>query len=280
MSTPGEIRDGYLRSHDGLKLYYRERIVPDAKAHILMVHGVGEHYGRYRETERFFAEQGYSMSIMDLRGHGQSEGKRVYIPSFECYLQDLDAFVAQVASRGNNTFMIGHSLGGIIAVRYVETRRPGFRGLITSGAALRASVKPPALVFKALERVNKLYGATPVPGLVKPEQISRDPDIVARYKADPLVPKFMTTQFGMLVLDECQTALDEASEITIPTLVMHGGGDTVASPAGSEELFERLTVQDKSIAIYPRLYHEIFNEPERLSVLGDVIAWVGERAQA
>jgi alpha-beta hydrolase superfamily lysophospholipase len=279
MTTPrAEIRDGYFTSSDGLQLYYRERILPDAMAHILLVHGLGEHYGRYRDTEAFLAERGIGLSMMDLRGHGQSEGKRVFTPTFEHYLDDLDRLSAHVAAHAERLFLVGHSLGGVIAIRYAETRRPAFRGLITSGAALKSTIQPPKPVFAALQQINKLYPATPVPGLVKPERLSRDAKVVARYKRDPLVPKHMTTQFGLVVLDACDVALSEANRVALPTLVMHGGSDSVASPAGSEAFFCGLEVADKSIAIYPALYHEIFNEPERESVLSDLTQWIRERA--
>jgi len=276
----GSIHDGYLSSRDGLSLYYRERRVPDARAHILAVHGVAEHYGRYRDFESFFAGHGIGFSMMDLRGHGQSEGKRIFVSSFEDYLSDLDVLVRHVESHARNIFLVGHSLGGVIAIRYAQTRKPRFRGLVTSGAALRASITPPRPIFEALKQINKLYQATPVPGLVKPEQICRDPAIVRRYKADPLVPKFMTTGFGMATLDAADAAFAEASAIDLPVLLLHGGGDQVVDPGGTEELFERVRVTDKRLQLYPGLYHELFNEPEREEVLTDVLRWIKERVEA
>jgi len=273
----GEIRDGYFRSRDGLLIYFREHLVPDAKAQVILVHGVAEHYGRYRDFERFLAERGYGLSMIDQRGHGQSEGKRVYTPAFDNYLDDQDLVVEHVKTHAKKIFMVGHSLGGVVALRYVQTRQPEFLGLATSGAALEATVQPPKPVFKVLERVNKLYDATPVPGLVKPEQICRDPAIVERYKRDPLVTKYMTTQFGLVVLDACKDAFAEAGKIRIPALVMHGEGDSVAAPSGSREIHRQIASEDKQLRLYPKLYHEIFNEPERETVLADLTSWMDDR---
>jgi alpha-beta hydrolase superfamily lysophospholipase len=277
MSSKSTIHDGYLRSHDGLAFYYRERLVPSARAQIILVHGVAEHYGRYRRFEEFFAGRGIGFSMMDLRGHGQSEGRRVYVADFEDFLKDLDLLVERVESHAHRIFLVGHSLGGVIALRYAQTRHPEFVGLVTSGAGLKASIVPPRPVFAVLELINKLYPATPVPGLVKPRQICRDQAVVRRYQTDPLVPKYLTTGFGLQALAAAETALDEADQIDLPTLIMHGGADEVADPQGSEELFRRLGVRDKRIQIYAGLYHEIFNEPERERVLTDLYRWIEER---
>jgi alpha-beta hydrolase superfamily lysophospholipase len=277
MSSSGTVHDGYFRSHDGLALYYRERRVPNTRAQIILVHGVAEHYGRYRGFEEFFADRGIGFSMMDLRGHGQSEGRRVHVADFEDFLNDLDLLVGRVESHANRIFLVGHSLGGVIALRYAQTRHPEFVGLITSGAGIKASIVPPRPVFAILELINKLYSATPVPGLVKPRQICRDQAIVRRYQADPLVPKFMTTNFGLQALAAAETALAEADQIDLPSFIMHGGADEVADPRGSEDLFRHIRVRDKRIKIYAGLYHEIFNEPERERVLTDLHGWIEER---
>jgi lysophospholipase len=279
MRDSGSIHDGYLTSRDGLALYFRERRMPDARAQILFVHGVAEHYGRYRNFEAFFAGHGIGLSMMDLRGHGQSEGRRVFVPSFEAYLDDLDVLVGHVQTHAQNVFLVGHSLGGVIAIRYAQTRKPRFRGLVTSGAALRPSTTPPRPIFEALKQINKLCLATPVPGLLKPEQVCRDAAIVRRYKSDPLVSKYITTGLAMATLDACNTAFAEAEALELPVLLLHGGADQVVDPRGTEEFFDRIRGEDKRLQLYPGLYHEIFNEPEREQVLTDVLGWVKERTR-
>jgi alpha-beta hydrolase superfamily lysophospholipase len=272
------VHEGHLTSGDGLRLFYRERELGSGTAHILLVHGVAEHGGRYRGVEDFLADHSVGLSIMDLRGHGRSEGRRVWVPSFESYLEDLDLLVARTASRSDDVFLAGHSLGGLIAVRYAETRRPRIRGLITSGAALRASVVPPRPVVWALRALNAVWSATPIPGLVKPSQLSRAPEVVRRYVEDPMVPKHLTTGLGLAGLEAGATALAEAHRIGLPTLLLHGGDDAVVDPGGSREMFAKLPVADKRLEIYPGLFHEIFNEPERERVLGDVVEWVRAHA--
>jgi alpha-beta hydrolase superfamily lysophospholipase len=274
------VHDGDLTAGDGLRLHYRERLLPGAAAQILLVHGVAEHGGRYRRFDEFFADHGIGVSVMDLRGHGQSEGRRVWVPAFESYLEDLDLFLRHVQSHSRAVFLVGHSLGGLIAVRYAETRCTPFRGLIASGSALRAAITPPGPVVWLLRQVNRLSSATRVPGLVKARQLSRDPAVVRQYEADPLVPGHLTTGLGLAALEAGRLALAEAGRIEAPTLLVHGGADTVVDPGGSEELLSRLRVADKELRIYPGLFHEIFNEPEREAVLTDVLRWIEARSRA
>jgi alpha-beta hydrolase superfamily lysophospholipase len=272
------VHEGELKSGDGLRLYFRERLLADARAQIVLVHGLAEHGGRYGAFEEFFAHHRIGVSVMDLRGHGRSEGRRVWVPSFETYLEDLDLFLARVLSLSPRVFLVGHSLGGLIATRHAETRPVRLGGLILSGAALEPAITPPAPVTWVLRRLNALSSATPVPGLIGPEQLSRDPAVVQAYRDDPLIPRHLTTGLGLASLEAGRRALAEAHRIQVPTLVLHGGADPVVDPRGSEELHARLEVADRELKVYPGLRHEIFNEPERGRVLADVVEWVGARA--
>jgi acylglycerol lipase len=273
-------REGRLTAADGLLLHYRERLLPDAPAHVVLVHGVAEHAGRYRDFEELCAARGVGVSAMDLRGHGRSEGRRVWVPSFESFLEDLDVFLRHVRSHSRRVFLVGHSLGGLIAVRYAETRPDALQGLIASGAAVKPAIAPPRPVVAVLRLLNRVSTATPVPGLVKARQLSRDPAVVRRYEEDPLVSAHLTTGLGTATLEAAERALAEAGRIAVPTLLLHGGADAVVDPAGSEELLERLRVPDRELRVYPGLFHEIFNEPERKVVLGDMLAWIEARARS
>ena len=274
----GSVHEGFIAAGDGLRLHYRERLIPDGIAQVLLVHGVAEHCGRYRGVEDFFAGHGLGVSVADLRGHGRSEGRRVWVPAFESYLDDLDVFLRHVRSHSPRVFLLGHSLGGLIAVRFAETRRAALRGLILSGAALQPAITPPGPVLWLLTQLNKLSSATPVPGLVRAGQLSRDPDVVRRYETDPLVPGYLTTGLGLATLEAARRGLADASSVRVPTLILHGGEDSAVDPAGSEALFSRLQVEDKQLEVYPGLYHEIFNEPEREDVLNGVLTWIRKRA--
>ena len=278
-AVTGDLNEGALTSADGLRLHSQERGVSGAKAQILGVHGLAEHSGRYDAFGKFFAGHGIGVSVMELRGHGQSGGRRVWVPSFEAFLEDLDLFLAHVQAHGKPVVLVGHSLGGLIALRFAETRQPSIAGLILSGAALRSGITPPQPLVWLLRQLNKVSSATPLPGLVKPSQVSRDPDVVRRYERDPRVPKHLTTGLGLAAVEAAPMALRDAARVDTPTLILHGGEDSIADPAGSRELLAGLRVQDKQLKIYPGLFHEIFNEPEREEVLADVLRWIEERTR-
>lgn len=278
MSRP-HVNDGYLLSRDRLRLYYRERLIEDARAAVVLVHGVSEHYGRYRHVEEAVARAGMSFHMMDLRGHGQSEGIRVHVDRFERYLEDLDLLVEHVQrSTSQPVFLVGHSLGGLISVRYLETRTPRFAGAVLSGPALKPTLKPPLPVFLALRAISAVRPHTPVPGLVPARHISRDTDIVMRYVSDPLVSKWLTTGFGMQSMRAMERSLEEAHRIELPLLILHGGADRLVSKEASQDLYRKVRSADRTLKIYPGFYHEVFNEPEREQVLADVLGWIAERA--
>jgi alpha-beta hydrolase superfamily lysophospholipase len=278
-AVTGDLHEGSLASADGLQLHYQERVIPGARAQILVVHGLAEHCGRYEAFGQFFAGHGIGVSIMDLRGHGESEGRRVWVPSFESFLADLDLFLEHVQRHGKPVVLVGHSLGGLIALRFAENRQPPLAGLVLSGAALKSGITPPRPVVWLLRQLNRVSSATPLPGLVKPSQVSRDPEVVRRYEADPRVPKHLTTGLGVAAMEAAPLALRDTHRVDSPTLVLHGGDDSIADPAGSRELHAGLGVQDKQLNVYPGLFHEIFNEPEREEVLTDVLRWIEERAR-
>ena len=263
-----ETRDGYLTSRDRLKLYYRERMLEAPKGSIILVHGVGEHYGRYRHVEEALSRAGYNFHMMDLRGHGQSDGIRVHVDRFDRYLEDLDLLVSRVQQAHQGPiFLVGHSLGGLIAVRYLETRTPRFAGVVLSGAALKPTIKPPLPIFLALRAISVLRPHTPVPGLVPVRYICRDTNVVVRYATDPLVHRNLTTGFGMASIDAMERSLAEARKIDLPILILHGGDDKIVARSASDDLYRKVRSVDKTLKIYPGCYHESSTSRSKTSSL-------------
>jgi len=124
VAETGAVQEGFLKTADGLRLFHRHRVLAADHPHVVLVHGVAEHGGRYRHVEELLASHGVGSSIMDLRGHGRSEGRRVWTPAFRSYLDDLDLFLRHVHSFANRVFLVGHSLGGLIAIRYAGNAPP------------------------------------------------------------------------------------------------------------------------------------------------------------
>jgi len=247
------------------------------RALVVGVHGFAEHAGRYEHVGRFLAERGFALYMYDLRGHGRSEWERGYVGRFEQFVEDTVAFV-RLAKREvpARTFLLGHSMGGLIAV-YAAARLGGeLNGLLTSGAALEVKVNPLARFALQLAGLLNPKGRVRTP--VATECLSKDRGVIERYMSDPLVFKDPTykllLEFGRAV----RRVWRVVGTIGLPALIMHGGSDCLVPPSASRKLYEKLPSPDKELKIYEGLRHEIFNEVEREKVLADLADWLSARA--
>lgn len=251
----------------------------DPRAVVAIVHGYAEHSGRYQHLAAFLNDRGYAVEALDLRGHGQSSGRRVYVRSFSEYLSDVARFLRAVHERhpGKPVFLLGHSMGGGIATLFVIARKPHIAGLILSGPALRVRSTPAGFRLRALRLVGKVaptYSLSPLPA----SAISRDPAVVQAYETDPLVYRGgMRLGHGAASMRALQRIQLDMEEIDVPLLIMHGTADRLTSPEASEELLERARSSDRTLKLYDGLYHEIFNEPEQETVMQDLAAWLDAR---
>ena len=262
---------GTYTTKDGLALYTRTWI-PDEEPQrgLLIVHGLGEHCGRWDHVARFFADRGYAVAAFDLRGHGQSEGTRAYADSFNDFVDDVQGIVESGLVRTDIPWVLyGHSLGGLVCTYYLSEDRPQPDAGILSAPALGADV-PGALRLAAqlLGRVTpKLAMANSIDG----EQLSRDEAVGEAYFADPLVYTKATTRLGMEMFAAQDGSHEVIGEIDTPTLVIHGSEDPLVPPAASAPLASVDSVERK---VYPGLRHEMHNEPEQVQVLSEIAAWL------
>jgi alpha-beta hydrolase superfamily lysophospholipase len=225
---------------------------------------------------RALAERGYGVHAVDLRGHGRSEGPRALVRSFDEYLLDADAVVADAGAAGAPVFLLGHSMGGAIVALAAVEGRAGVAGLLLSGAALpvdgRAGVR--ARLFRI---IGRLFPSLPLAKL-RAGDVSRDLEEVRKYDSDPLVYRGrMKAGLVAAMIDASQRIWRGAPAIAHPLLIMHGTADALTSPAGSRALYERCQSTDKTLRPYDGLYHEILNEPERARVIDDIAAWLDAR---
>jgi alpha-beta hydrolase superfamily lysophospholipase len=257
-----------LLAADGVGLLVRRWDCPNPRARMLLIHGLGEHSGRYEHVGDFFAARGFDITAFDLRGHGASGGNRVDIESFQQYLDDVSIVFEQIPD-DLPRIMYGHSMGGLIAVSYgVSTRRqPDL--FVLSAPALSAQV-PLVLRWgvKVLTRVRPGFRA---PNSIKGEQLSRDPAVGAKYFADPLVETKGTARFGANLFAQMESLRGRYAELTKPTLVIHGAEDTLVPPRASAPLAALDNVERK---VFAGLRHETHNEPEQDEVLGFVASWL------
>jgi alpha-beta hydrolase superfamily lysophospholipase len=248
------------------------------RAVVVLVHGYAEHAGRYAHTGERLAREGYAVHAFDLRGHGRSDGDTALVKSFGQYLDDLRLFIRRVrgAHSGLPLFVLGHSMGGAIVTLYAAVDRPPVQGVLLSGAVLPQKRGPG--VFGALVRL--IGRLAPRLGIVSLDAnaISRDPNVVADYVADPLVYHGKIQSGLMAAMVRAGSRIDrDSAAISMPLLIMHGGDDALANPDGSRRLHARVSSSDKTLRIYDGLHHEILNEPERDTVLDDIVAWLDAR---
>lgn len=253
------------------------------RAAVLLVHGFGEHVGRYAGVAAALNAAGYSAYGLDHRTHGASEGRpRVYLTDVERVADDLALLWARVrlAQPRLPVFLYGHSMGAYFALHFALRRPEGLVGVVSSGAPLTMDREIP----RALLRLAGLVaGVAPTLPLVPLDldAISRDRAVVAAYKADPLVHAGrirarMAAQIGTTL----EALRERLSELRLPLLILHGGADRVVPPSGSAWLHAHAGASDKTLHIYPGLYHEIHNEPERATVLADVTSWLDAHVSA
>ncbi|MGO9115590.1 MAG: lysophospholipase [Thermoguttaceae bacterium] len=270
----------FFPTRDGLRLFERRwRPSGNPRAEVMLVHGIIEHGGRYAPTAEILARRGYAVSAMDLRGHGKSDGPRCWIRSFDEYIDDLDGFFVRTVGRaeGKPVFVLGHSLGGLIAVLWCIRCQRKPDGLILSGPALQVRQQ----LFPWLRHLASV-GSVLFPRLrllrMGGRNISRDPAIVTQFHDDPLVfhGRF-PTRTGAEILRAGGLARAQLEQVRASLLILHGSADRVAAVEASQELIQRAEATDKTLRLYPGLYHEVLNEPEKEQVLADLIQWIDQR---
>ena len=272
-----EHKTGYFNGRQDFQIYYQGWLPQgDPLAVLLVVHGLAEHGGRYTNVVEHFVPRGYAVYAPDHRGHGHSQGQRVCVECFTHYVDDLKTFFDLV--RGwhprAEIFLVGHSMGGTISLAYALRHQDELAGLILSGASIKINQAIPAALIplgKLLSAILPRLGLTTIDCAA----ISRDPEAVTAYDNDPLVYRGkVTARLGVELIETGHSLPGQASQLHLPTLIMHGGADQLVDPQGSRWLYEALGAADKTLQVYEGFYHEIFNEPEHERVLNDVEAWL------
>jgi len=264
----------------GVKIVY-DVWTPDTEPRgvVVLAHGYGEHARRYDHVGKRFADAGLVTYALDHRGHGRSGGKRVRVRQMSEFVGDFRSLVmlATAEHPGLTRIVLGHSMGGGIVLAYGAQYPGDYDLMVLSGPAIAAHTgvsKPKALLGKM---VGSLLPDLPIEQ-IDPDAVSRDPAVVADYKADPLVYRGkIPAGIGKALLLVGETMPRLAGAITAPLLVVHGEQDRLVSTAGSEHLVECVASRDVGLTVYPKLYHEVFNEPERDRVLDDVVGWITAR---
>lgn len=264
------------RTSDGLGIYARAWRPEgrEARAVVYLVHGLGEHSGRWERVAAALADAGYAVLVSDLRGHGRSEGQRGHAASFDALLDDIAVGLDQGRAWAEAPLILaGHSLGGSLALNYALRRPAGLTGLVVSGPWLELSMRMPAWKTGLGRVLSRVAPGFAMSNGLDHGSLSHDQAVVQSYRADPLVHDRISASMGIMLLDAGRWALEHAAELQVPLLLMHGLEDKITSPEASRRFAERVSA-DCTFQGWDGLYHEVHNEPQSEQVVRTVLAWL------
>lgn len=273
-------RDGSFQGARGQSIYYRYWSPDSApRGVIVLVHGAGEHGDRYAYFAGRCCDTGLAVAALDHVGHGKSDGDYGHLERFQEHLDNLDTFRKRVADDfpGLPLVLVGHSMGGLISACYLLEHQAHFAACALSGPAIKTELEPGLVQITLIRLLSVL---APRAGVLQLDAagVSRDPAVVEAYRQDPLVNHGkMSARFVSELFRAMHHVQSSAANITLPLLLMHGESDVLAAPSGSRLLHDAVSSGDKALQLYPGLYHEIFNEPERDAVIDDLLAWLDKR---
>lgn len=254
---------------------YRQTWRPDdtPRGVIVLIHGLGEHSSRYGHLAQRFTDTGFAVFALDLRGHGKSGGGRGDL-RIDDAVGDVADLVSEAGAEypGLPVFVYGHSLGGLISMTYAVRRQPDIAGLVASAPALDSELREQKVKFALANLLGGLLPSIAIPTGLDPEGVSRDPEVVAAYKADPLVHdkgSFALAKQTFSTMD----AMMAQTGFPVPLLIIHGKADRLTVPSASK-VFTDQVVGDVTLIEYEGMYHEPHNEPEQAEVFADVMQWL------
>ncbi len=259
---------GNVSVSDGTQLFTRTWTPDTPKADLLIVHGLGEHSGRWDHVAGYLADRGYAVTAFDIRGHGNSTGPRCHVDTFDQMVEDLAAVAGPLGS-ARPWVLYGHSLGGLISTLYLTSDHRQPDAAILSAPALEDDL--PAYLRLTAKVLGRVRPEMSVANSIKGEHLSRDPAVGEAYFSDPLVQTSATCGFGLEGFGAQDRARASLDHITVPTLVVHGAEDRLVPPRASAPFAGVEGIERK---LYPGLRHEIHNEPEGDQVLSDVADWL------
>ena len=265
----------YWKNADGLRLFAADWPVRNPEAAIALVHGQGEHIGRYMQLADWYNRHRVAVTGYDHQGYGRSEGKRGHAGNLQVLLDDIGKLIEETRSRypGTPLFLYGHSMGGGLVLNYVAQRNPDLTGLIATGPWIRLAFEAPAIKVIAGKILRKLMPTLTLPTGLAAHFLSRDEAVVQAYQEDPLVHDQLSAAAGIALLQGAEWLNRYAGKFSIPVLLMHGGADKITSPTATKEFASRVA-GNVTHREWPGLYHEIHNEKEQAAVFEYTLDWM------
>lgn len=273
--------EGFVHSKDGLRIYW-QRYLPPAppRATVAVLHGGGDHSGRYPGITAALVRAGFEVVLPDFRGHGQSDGRRWHVDAFSDYLADLDAFLAKVreGAAGRKLFVVGHSQGGHIAALWGLSPGRGVAGFVLSSPYLALALKPPALKVFASLLAGRVVPFLPVNVGLDLADLTSDEEMQHWTDRDPLYGRATTPRWFTESKRAQEVVRGRAAEFAYPLLVLVGTADRIADPAAGRAFLAAASSKDKELRSYEGFRHEIFNEVGRERPIADTVSWIATRS--
>ena len=283
--SPGEgvhVTEGFHTSWDGRELFCRHWTGPrDSNATVVLMHGYAEHSGRYHHVATGLVEAGYDVRAIDARGHGRSPGVRGHIDRFEVFVRDLESVVQHCKSESSRpVFVVGHSHGGTIALRYALMSPRDVAGFVVTSPFLGIAMQVPAPKRIAGELMSRVWPTLAIPAGLDATYTCRDPQVVDHYVRDPLVFSSATARWYTEVTRTHLELAQRAREIVAPCLFLVAGSDGLVDPDATRKVFSNVAADDRAMEVFEDAYHELLNEPNWTSFLAKIIDWLDARSSA
>lgn len=261
-------------------MYKHKWPAADPIAAVVLVHGTGEHHGRYAHVARYLNECGWDVYTGDLPGYGQSPGKRGHIASFSQYIETVHQWTKEALEQADDrpVFLMGHSLGGLIVTRYAQTQATAKKlsGIILTSPCLELKLKVPEWKKSLAKVLDRIWPSLTLPNGISPDMVSRDVEVQDLYKRDPLNFHKVSVRWFEELHRAMKQAREEAAKLDLPILILQAGDDLLVDAQVVERFADRIQAE-KKFHLFPHLRHEVLNEPEKQKVLEIIVEWMKQK---
>lgn len=271
-----DVKIGKFQTRDGLQLHYEHWSPPSPKGNIVFLHGMGDHCGRYGPFVNYFTKRDFRLFLYDQRGHGKSQGKRVFVRKFDHLVEDLTAYL-DFSLNGSSDFLpsllVAHSFGGQVALNFLARHPKRFQAACVISPCLEVALTCPKWMEKLGKMMLPVWPGMKLKNLTNPDLLSHDQTVVQNYKNDPLVSTYVTIGIGNELMNNLQTIYGLCNQIRTPLLMLHALEDHYCSVEGTKRFFKELRLEKKRLKLYEGMYHELLNEVQKEEVFREIENW-------
>jgi len=273
------IETGNFSGKEGLRLFWRAYPAAEGRIPVVVIHGFAEHSGRYNEILQELHQNGFGSLAFDLRGHGNSDGKRGYIGHFEDYVDDLDAAIEFSRKRyqADKVIVLAHSMGALVATQLAHKKPDKILGMVLSSPLFGIKIEVPRWKKKLSEWMSKYWPSCSLPNQIDANLLTHDKVKAEAYSSDPLVFRHVCARWFEEIGRVTAQSDGKADQLNVPFLMQLSDEDHIVSYAKSCEWYQNTSNVDKQLIVYKGFFHEIYNEQERHKPIGDFLAWLLER---